>query len=231
VLPRLLILTLVSTQAAAVSPIRIGPTARRLTDADVVEIQNVLGRDRLWVVIAHRGQIGTLWAVSAFLAPSRGTAELRRGKMSWLTATLDEFLAYSKRGPWRSTPDFPGSDYVQVPIPGRDPGEVVDSRDLHRPIRVLSEFRDDELLSIVRFIRTSPTAPPDVVTRNVRAPAPDVFTRVHGDWPIDTLSRESNGNVVVRLIGTDENEMSGQHVTLRPAGGGWSIVQMGPWYH
>jgi hypothetical protein len=75
------------------------------------------------------------------------------------------------------------------------------------------------------------TSPRSRTSSDASAPAPDVFTRVQGDWPIDTLSCESHGHVTVRLLGTDDAEMSGQHVTLQPSGGGWSIVRIGSWYH
>ena len=100
---------------------------------------------------------------------------------------------------------------------------VRSSRDLNRPFRVTGAFEDDELASLVAFVRDSPADP------SQRPDAHHMVKAIKGDWPIVAVTQEPRRPVEVALIDDDPREMSGQKAFLRNISGRWTIERLGGW--
>jgi hypothetical protein len=106
-------------------------------------------------------------------------------------------------------------NYAQVGVADRDFDRIEDDRDVNRPFQVEGKFDDVELVSLVRFLRSSPMGPtPDART----ATGP-----VHGEWPIERLVRQST-SVDIDLIA---GRLEWERVRLRQQGPDWVILSIG----
>ena len=181
---------------------RTGDVARQLTDKDVAAIVAVLPRDSSpWLLDGERTQFVNAEYVQAFLAPTvetqvlhRGmivSVERRTGAMPWVVQRTDA--------------------YAQVAIPGRSFNEIRDDHDINRPFRVIGRFDDDELVSLVQFIRSDPPTRGGVAIQQ---------------WPILWIKRNADDSVDVPLW---EDAWHGQAITLRQNGQDWIIVSIGGW--
>ena len=77
------------------------------------------------------------------------------------------------------------------------------------------DFTDDELISLVKFVRSGPTWT-----------AGTAREQVERKWPMTSLWRETDGTVVARL---NKNYMEGQRVTVHRSADGWTIVRVTYW--
>jgi hypothetical protein len=103
-----------------------------------------------------------------------------------------------------------GSGRPFTPIDGDD--------DVNRPFLVTGAFADAELVSLVRFVRSSPSGPTPLAS----APTGPV----RGDWPIVSISR-SRDVIDVRLR---KDDSTFQQVELRPEGSAWVVARIGLLY-
>jgi hypothetical protein len=209
-------------QAAAVAPLRLGPSADQLTNLDVAEISKLVeGQGPAWVLIAQSQGFIPGRFVDVFLSPQVRTLSLRRGRMVSVQASPP--TTGDVAGIWkRAGAEQP---YAQVPLSRTDPDQVTNSRDLNRPFRIAGAFSDEEIVSLVAFIRSSPTVP--------GSPRPGGTlvlpnSEVQGQWPIGLLSH-SGDDIRISLLDNDPRERSGQYVIVRRDGTTWIVQRITMW--
>ncbi len=101
------------------------------------------------------------WFAYAYLAPTRATAEFRRGvRVQVSTAYSTEELP--DLATWKVEPSRVAMRWAQVALPGRAFEDVPNERDENWPMSVTDGVSDADLLSIVRYVRSRPvmTVPP-----------------------------------------------------------------------
>jgi hypothetical protein len=210
----------VLSQSAAGIPPRIGDIARRLTDQDVADISNLATTpaQKAWLLIGPRGQVSDLEAIEAYWPASLSAGEVRWGPVSTVVRGSAKALAASGIKPTLSVERgwmlISVDSYAQVAVRGRSFDDVVCDQDTNRPFVVAGHFSDEELVSLVRFLRSGPSGP------SSSAGSPGMA--VHRDWPILRVSRGSSF-VDVRLRGDD---FTAQEVRLRSEGTGWLILSV-----
>ena len=172
------LLVLLLAQAAPTSaPIVLGDAARRLTAEDLTAIGTASADmgTAPWLIAADDGWINSTArgtnSVAAYLPAQTTTADLRRGTGTVVTKST------SPQFGWTMQSTF---NWAQVKIADRELNDLKSDRDVNRPFVVIGRYRDNEVLGIVRFVRSSPAVPqPEIVPGG----------RVPGDWPIMTVSR------------------------------------------
>jgi hypothetical protein len=210
-------------QAAAQPPVRLGEVARQLSEQDAVNIERTVapGGARPWLLNGPHGQVADLQFIEAYLPPETATTELRRGSVVSVVRGSASALAMigirpaasEPRPAWTVTGTF---SYAQVAIAGRDFDQVRGDDDVNRPFRVSGQFGDVELVSLARFVRSSPPGPP--------SSARTTGGSVHGDWPMVSVGRQTD-SIDVRLRWPAE-DLSWESVKLRPQGPGWVVISI-----
>ena len=202
-----LIATLALFAQSAAAPLLIGPIAERLTEQDVGAIQTALpDGTRSWLLIGDPVQAPGLEWIEAYLPATTNTPELRRGNK----IGISRWTTPSRRSGWTVERT---ESYAQVAIPGRNLDEITGSSDINRPFRVLGRFNDNELVSLVRFVRSDPP------TRGGESTAIK-------PWPIREIQRQEDDSIEVSTLG---GETSGQVIKLRKDGKDWVILAVGRW--
>lgn len=111
---------------------------------------------------------------------------------------------------WQLLPNV--GAYVQVSDGSKLEGPVMVRRHSERPIRVGGEFSDQELVSLVLFIRSRPK------DESISAMG------VSGTHPIMAIEKQNNGSVWVRM---SEDGGSGELATVRRVGRRWRLTDFG----
>ena len=202
----------------ALTPLRVGDVAQQLSTQDVVDIESAgsaVGSSP-WLFVGVRGQVVSLQSVAMYLPPETATSELRRGRMIELVRVLPQADIASMMQLTPGVWTVKGTDnYAQVRVADRDFDRIEDDRDVNRPFQVVGKFDDVELVSLVRFLRSSPIGPtPDART----ATGP-----VHGEWPIQQLVRQSTSIDIDFMAG----HLAWERVRLRQQGPDWVILSIG----
>jgi hypothetical protein len=215
-----LLIAAVLDQAVLSQAIRIGD-ARLLSATDVANLERVVpaGGSKPWLLEGPRGEVPALQTIHAYLPPDFAMPELRRGTVVSLLRGSARALARMGIPPVSSTETAwivtRTRRYAQVVVPGRTFTEIRGDGDINRPFVVIGEFDDDELVRLVRFLRSSPKGP-----RSKSGPLAD---SVEGGWPIVSVARQPD-SIEVRLR---RDDFAFQAVEVRPSGTGWIIVKMG----
>jgi hypothetical protein len=187
--------------------LRLGDIARQLSEQDVTDLERTLPTgEKPWLLIGEPGRARDL-NVAAFLQPRTTTSELRRGRAIMMrrepnTSTwraldrmeYDEQIGHS-------------DSYAQVVLPDRSLDQMQGDQDLNRPFFVTGEFKDSELISLAKFIRSRPVKP------NSRGVPISV-------GPIVSAVRQQDNSVHVFIR---EKATAWQWLTLQQ-GHTWSIV-------
>jgi hypothetical protein len=191
------------------NPIRLGDVARGLSDRDVTAVMQVAQaeacREKPWLLNGPRGMMPDLQFIEAYCPPETSTAALRRG-------VLVSLMRDGTTAPWRLS-DSRTTAYAQVAVPDREFNQVAADDDIDRPFRVVGEISDAELVSVARFIRSGA----------VRA-IPAGSKAIEGKWPITGVVRRADGTVDISLR---RDDLSGQRVTVRRDGQGWTVLKVG----
>lgn len=158
------------------------------------------------------------WTVEAYLEPDVGSGRLQRGQ---LVTAMREIDVSSGRRAWRLSQR---GSWAQVAAPGRSLDEPLTERDIQRPFRLIGAPREDDILGLVDFIRTSPEHPyaPGAGSGSI----PPLASRVAGHWPMDRVDWRSDRMVEVRLL---ESHHAGQLAVLRRSGQVWEVVRLSYW--
>lgn len=208
-LPTIALIGLAATvQARAPSNIlRLGDITRQLTEQDLSELERALPNgEKPWILIGEPGRARGQ-NVAGFFPPKTATSELRRG---------DAIVIHreSNASKWRALDriDYDeqigqSTSYAQVVLPDRSFDQMQGDQDLNRPFFVTGEFKDSELISLGRYIRSRPVKPN---TRGVAISA----------GPIVSVVRQPDNAVHVWLR---EKATAWQWLTLQQ-GHTWSIL-------
>jgi hypothetical protein len=209
---RLFVAMTILFQTAPSAPIKMGNQMRLLTEREMAVLLALPGVNNPWLLHAWQGQIGSV--VEIYLPPATVTDNLRRGTLI---------------GAGRRSNAAEGSDwslgretqrtYAQVLIEGVSMDQVSSPLDVNRPFETRGTFTDDELLEIVRFIRSNPLA-----QTSSRGGQPAVV--MGNRMPIRSVSRSSANIVVVDLY---INDGQGERVTLQRQGSTWVALSASLW--
>ena len=173
--------------AAQVSrePLAFGPQAAWLRPVDAEAIARAVAPygGAPWLIAevrrSPRQRNGEFdWSAMAYVAPTIATAEFRRGALVRVFSGLTTEQS-ADPSTWRADPTTIRT-WAQVAMPGRAFEDVKNEQDENLPLWIVGDITDADLVSIVRFLRSSPvitvrpglnlgTVPGPV--RGIRAPA------------------------------------------------------------
>jgi len=196
----LLVGGLLATPQRAVPPTpRLGAAAK-LADAEAATVVEAVGRQArpVWFLEARQSQIPGVESVHVFFRPESASSGVRRGRVALVRGGRDT----ARSGPWTwSLVSI--SAYAQVPLPGRNCDQDLVQNDRCLSFLLSSELRDAEVLSIVRFVRSSPGS-------------------VRGRCSIYSISGTRDAPSVFILCG----DFKGQQIALRRQGSAWLLVEV-----
>lgn len=207
----LVILVLMAWPCRAEEPYRFGPLGGPLTSADLRAFEQAAGPGaQVWAIRGWRSQtLPTVWYVDVFLPPTHTRARLARGPIVHLSCEPQEGICSR----WTKDPE-PGS-YVQVREKRRlDSHEMGAWSDIERPIRVVGDSSDDDLLGLVGYIRTGP---------GPKMPSGWIGMRVSKGVPIQDIERQPHGEIWVRLT---RDGGVGESATVVRTSRGWRVTQV-----
>jgi hypothetical protein len=197
-------------------PIRIHKEARQLSKRRVQDIARLAGSTgkRAWLLVGDTSQtLPETRFIDAYLEPDVTGASIRRGRVVHLESLIVNGTAIQ----WRVRSG--NGQYAQVGRESNHWRRWLDDRSIERPFIVDGQFSDQELISLVSFVRGSPEGgrkvDPDG-TIHVELPGAD------GTLPITVVSREQSG-VVVFL---ESSTRWGQTLTLTRNRGTWKLVSV-----
>jgi len=190
---KLLALVVVLLQTVPAVPIRIGDFAGRLTTQDVMDLGELAtaggAKGSPWLLEGPFGQIGN--SIRMYLPADTQTVQLRRGQA----------IEALRRPPDNGWSVRRTVQYAQVIETGQNFNSLNGDLDNHRPFPVSGTFSDEELVSLVTFIRSSPDG-------------------VEGSWPITSLSVDA-GSVTLMLAGPGPL----QRVSVVRRGTTWAVTE------
>ena len=198
----------VMTASAAI----IGDLGRQLSEPELVEIARLGSTNAIkpWLFVVQRGHFRGEF-VYVYSAPTIDTPEIRRGTRALLSRRISDL-----KGAWEGWILNGRGWYAQVAIPGRDFARIEGEQDISQPFGVGSPLSNDDLVSLARLVRSSPSW---------MGPS-GKGERVEGNWPIDSIERDRKGLVVIK---TRKNNSSGQVVKLTMVRKEWQIRSIGFW--
>jgi hypothetical protein len=187
--------------------------------AQIVRLAQTQGTP--WLISRPPGNIGGL--VWVFLRPDASSLRIRRGRYlrmcAWICSEAPRRIG---NGPyeWHFDPSLPQSvgQYAQVVAPDRDADDVRDASDVNRPFVISGAFTDDELITLVDFIRTSPRVP--LEPSNV----------VQGLNPITSIRRVPSAPTAATVSLELPTGMY-QIVVASRAAGAWVISDTSTWFY
>jgi hypothetical protein len=199
-------------QAGSSKVARLGDVATVLSDDDVREILRLSAcvPASPWLLTGWRGQLTNIQFTEIYCAADKTDGALRRGEVSWVSRKQ---ISDGVWEPWTFQRKF---RYAQLVPPGRTFEQVNGERDLNQPFRVIGEFGDEELVSLVNYLRAHPSW--------VNGGARD---QVQADWPVTVVNRDADGAVVATL---SKDRWEGQRVILRRTASAWTILRLNHWF-
>jgi hypothetical protein len=154
--------------------------------------------------------------IDAYLEPDVTGVTIRRGRVVYLESAIVNGTAVR----WRVRAG--NSQYAQVVRESNRSRGPVHDRSIERPFIVDGQFSDQELISLVSFVRGSPEQErkldPDGTIRMA-------FPSVDGTMPITEVRRENSDVIVVLQSST----RSGQTATLTRNRSTWKLVSVSGW--
>ena len=204
----------VSSPGAA-EPYSFGRLGEQLSRDDITAIARLATKEggAPWALYGWYSQtLPETWYVDAFLPPSLSTSRLKRGRVLHLRCIPVSSVCEE----WERVDT--DTEFAQVAAGPTGLGQQLGvERPLERPIRVTGDFSDDELTTLVEYIRSSPTPPTE--------PGWHTFS-VSGAIPILDILQMPDGSVWVRLSQTGN---PGETATVVRSGDGWQIVELVHW--
>lgn len=151
-----LIVSLLGAQAIGTGPKRFGSVGRGLSAAEIAKITDLAKSAGKWpwLLIGFPSMIPGVATLTLYLESDVTDARVRRGRM--LHLIVDEPPVVQQRSAW--TVKSTGS-YTYIYGPGRRASEILDERDVSWPFAVEGEIEDETLISLVAFIRATPSRP------------------------------------------------------------------------
>ena len=163
---------------------RFGRLGDRLLAEDVTAIATVVGPEGTpWALEGWQSQVlPEVWYVDVFMAPTVSTKRLRRGRVVHLECSPAAGARIC--GHWK--PAEASGAYVQVADGPTFPAAAAPATPRERPIRVVGQLSDSDLLALVTYIRSGP-AP--------RASEGSIGMMLPGGLPITDVHLEQNRSV------------------------------------
>jgi hypothetical protein len=204
-------LLLSSVAASGGELFRLGERVPRLASEDLGAIERVASsQGHPWALLSWRSQIlPETWYADVFIDPAMRSGTLRRGQTVslWCAPTVGRTACLqwlAKKG---------NGEYAQI-ADAAVFGDSLLPRTLREwPIRLVGEFSDEELESVVAYIRTSP---------KVDA-SPETAMVVDGSRPIRDIYREAAGVVRAWLTLADGIVQAVRFVRKK---GVWQVVEI-----
>jgi hypothetical protein len=199
-------------QVTAARAAILGDLGRPLSEPELAEITRLGSTNAIkpWLFVVQRGHFGGEF-VYVYSAPTLDTPEIRRGTRALLSRRISDI-----KGAWEGWILNGRGWYAQVAIPGRDFARIEGERDLNGPFGVGSPLSNEDLVSLAKLVRSSPSW---------MGPS-GKGERVEGNWPIDSIERDPKGLVVIK---TRKDNSSGQVVKLTRERKEWQIRSLGFW--
>lgn len=197
-------------------PIRIHKDARQLSRRSVQDIARLAGNrgKRVWLLVGDTSQtLPEMRFIDAYLESDVSGVTVRRGRVVHLETAIMNGTAVR----WRVRSE--DSEYAQVSREGNRWRGSLNDRSIERPFIVNGQFSDQELISLVSFVRSSPE-PERTVDRDGTIHME--FLGVDGTLPITVVSRD--GSAVVVFL--ESSTRSGQTLTLTRNRGTWKLVSV-----
>jgi len=188
------------------APFVYGPIAAQLTPADIAEVVATCSTPGkpAWLLEAYRLRhlSSENWFVDVHLAPDRTSPRLRRGEVNLCHSSDPVEPGQPVRWVSRGGHDR----YAQVALQGSEFGESLQNpAELERPFNLLSEIGDEDLVSLVDFVRSSAGG------------------KAKGGLPIRLVLRTAEGLFVVQTM---EREDTGEQVEIRRVDGQWVLEEV-----
>lgn len=193
---------------------KLGPLGDRLSSEDMAAITAVaVNTGAPWAIEGWRSQVLPLaWYVDVFLEPARSTETLRRGQVVHLECSPRPEAATC--GIWKSA--AANGAYAQITDSGTGFSHLpVTAASRERPIRLVGDFSDADLLALVTYIRSGPS--PHSAKGNVGGMS------LPGDLPITDIQLEANRSARAWLSATHGVGFSAR---FRHRGHGWLITEV-----
>ena len=179
---------------------RIGDIGIQLSDQDIASLAKLLpGGEKPWIVSGESGQIGGVQYVDAFSRPTMASTTVRRGSVVNLRRGI-------RPAPTEWAIPKAAENYAQVIVEGRSFDEIQGIQDINRPFRITGRFEDEELVSMVKVLRSAWN------TGELRVPL----------VPLETAERRGN----VAFVRLRSGHMAWYNVTLRQQGISWVIIEV-----
>jgi hypothetical protein len=208
---RALVMTLAVFQVASPSVLRVGPVANQLTADDLRSLRELSIRwgGQPWMLLTGTGMVpardGSLsWSATVRLRPFSETELVRRG---------DQFTASTTRrgdAPRTWVTAAGGAWFwAQVKLRGREFDDVRGESDINAPFATDGIVTDDELVSVITFLRTDPIFKPE------------------RERPVASIMRVYSGDDSWISLGLWTSTSCGEGYELRPAASGWTPTWRG----
>ncbi len=207
---RVLILFAGLAQLGGSQPVIIGSMGTKLSEADVAKVLQTLGQGkRIWLLRSKPSQGaprqgGRGLFVYAYLSPEHSDSRLRRGRVEVLNGLK------SASGTIEELRSSRSEEYAQVAVEKRQFEVIRGDRDVNLPFFIRGQFDDEELISLIDFIRQN-------------RGNPDTTRAIQGDWPIGTASKSGDGTFRVSLSGRG---FEVQSVELLRQNGRWTVIRI-----
>ena len=200
-------------QTASLEPRRFGWVGERLTDAEMAEIGQLASSagGRPWLVLGQRSMALGVASVDVYLQPERTGPQVSRGRLVRLIA--DDPPTVQQRSAWRVRET---KSFAYVAAAGRTPLDITSEQDVGWPFVVEGQFDDATLVSLVAFVRSSPSVP--------GVPEGQIPQQVMSA-PISVIARRD----ATIVVGTRLSANQGQTVTLVQENGRWRITHAVYW--
>jgi hypothetical protein len=200
-------------------PIRIHKEARQLARRSVQDIARLAGSTgkRVWLLVGDTSQtLPEVRFIDAYREPDVTGVTIRRGRVVHLESAIVNGTAVG----WRVRPGT--SQYAQVARESNHWRGALDDRSIERPFIVDGQFSDQELISLVSFVRGSPERERKVdPDGTIHVELPDL----DGTLPITEVRRDGSAVIVVLQSST----RSGQTATLIRNRSTWKLVDVTLW--
>jgi hypothetical protein len=194
---------------------RFGRDADRLAPDEMVAIRTAVeARGEPWAILTWHSQVlPEVRYADVFLPPTVATQEYRRGPFVHLECRpLDgEALCQS----WAHRSEL--GVYFQLFESSRVPDRMTVLSEVDRPARVRGTFSDDDLVSLIKYIRSGP---------GPLLPPGHFPARVTRGIPIQDIEQQEDGSVWVRLT---VDGIGGETATVVRTDGGWQIAHLVHW--
>jgi hypothetical protein len=220
-LPLSLALFQFAAAALAEDLYRFGPMGPRLDKIEVAAILSAvsLGTPPPLALLGWYSQIlpSTLY-VDVFGAPATTSRRIRRGVVVRSQCTPDgsnlclTWSTASAEGRYAQVADAQYSEFDN---------DVNVRTKQERPFRVLGDFSDEELVSLVDYIRTGPSMP--------RYEGPDytaIGPSLSNPEPITNVEKRRDGSVLVRM---SSDQIGGFLATVVRVEGAWRLTSVAGW--